>query len=584
MNRPLYHMGLAYVLCCLMIPAANGQLQSPDPYQRDSAPQTQPQDRPGPGMGQPRRPGQGQRQGQGGGQGGRQGEPQQGMGQPGPQGGMQRGASGGQGGGASKNPVILALDTNRDGELSASEIANAAASLKTLDKNGDGNLSRDEMRPENGGQGQAAQQQGGQQQEGQRPSPRRGFSDEPRPAPPTTAVPFAGDDQSQKLSPVEGFALKGTGTSEIQTQRLVEIRSGSVPRDGVLKSGPLPDLNAFTADGEPIKLRSLASGSYTVLKAGCLTCPEFHRGYPELEAANADYSAKGVKFYYFYKSLRHPELDGYVQAQNIQERLLQLAEARTKLGTKAPWIADTIDDSIRIGLRSGSNSVYLISPEGEIIYAADKFDGDELRAALTEFVGPVERTTPASSLGLPILARQSRATNVDSNLRVARPEGMVILSITPTTPSETYYIKLRAEAEPELLRTGKGRLFLGFYPDPILDAHWNNLTPPMKYVLQLPEGVTADPVEASAAKGTGDSDTEPRQFWVDVQADKTPGDFKLSLHYYACAPDMCKAMTHEYIISFVPENRGANTYGFNRGQRGGQRGTQASQRKGQPGQ
>jgi hypothetical protein len=288
-----------------------------------------------------------------------------------------------------------------------------------------------------------------------------------------------------------------------------------------------------------------------------------------------------VKFYYFYKSLRHPELEGYVQAQNIQERLLQLAEARKKLGTKVPWIADTIDDSIRIGLRSGSNSVYLVSPEGEIIYASDKLDGDGLRAALAKFIGPVERPTPVSALGLPTLPRQSRATNVDSNLRVARPEGMVILSIRPTKPDETYYVKLRAEAEPELLRSGTGRLFLGFYPDPILDAHWNNLTPPMKYVLQLPAGVTAAPAEASAAKGPGDSDTEPRQFWVDVQADKTPGDLKLTLHYYACAADMCKAMTHEYTIRFAPEDRGANTYGFNRGPRG-RAGRKGGMRKGEP--
>ena len=269
-------------------------------------------------------------------------------------------------------------------------------------------------------------------------------------------------------------------------------RSGSVPQGGVLRSGPLPDLNAFTADGQPLKLRALCQGSYTVLSSGCLTCPEFRRSYPEIEAASADYSPKGVNFYYFYKSLRHPELDGYVQAQNMGERLLQLAEARKLYGTKVSWIADTIDDSLRIGLR--------------------------------------------------------------------------------------------AEAEPELLRTGTGRLFLGFYPDPILKAHWNNLTPPMKYVLQLPPGVMATPAEVSAAKGPGDSDAEPRQFWVNIKSDKTPGDIKLALHYYGCTPDICQALTHEYTIHFAPENRGANTYGFNRGP-GGSGGEKAKGggKKGGPG-
>jgi hypothetical protein len=43
--------------------------------------------------------------------------------------------------------VLVALDTNRDGQLSADEIANASASLLTLDKNGDGILTHDELCP-----------------------------------------------------------------------------------------------------------------------------------------------------------------------------------------------------------------------------------------------------------------------------------------------------------------------------------------------------------------------------------------------------------------------------------------------------
>lgn len=45
------------------------------------------------------------------------------------------------------SPLVVALDTNKNGEIDASEIANAVAALKTLDKNGDGKLSADEIRP-----------------------------------------------------------------------------------------------------------------------------------------------------------------------------------------------------------------------------------------------------------------------------------------------------------------------------------------------------------------------------------------------------------------------------------------------------
>ncbi len=48
---------------------------------------------------------------------------------------------------------------------------------------------------------------------------------------------------------------------------------------------------------------------------------------------------------------------------------------------------------------------------------------------------------------------------------------MSILTIVPVKPTDTYYVKLCAEADPELLRTGTGRLFLRFYPDPVSIAN-----------------------------------------------------------------------------------------------------------------
>jgi hypothetical protein len=44
-------------------------------------------------------------------------------------------------------PVMKVLDAYKDGELSATEIANASAALLTLDKNGDGKLSAAELMP-----------------------------------------------------------------------------------------------------------------------------------------------------------------------------------------------------------------------------------------------------------------------------------------------------------------------------------------------------------------------------------------------------------------------------------------------------
>lgn len=61
-------------------------------------------------------------------------------------------------------PLMAALDANHDGTIDEKEIANASAALKTLDKNGDGKLTAEELRPQRpaGGQGGGQGGPGGQ--------------------------------------------------------------------------------------------------------------------------------------------------------------------------------------------------------------------------------------------------------------------------------------------------------------------------------------------------------------------------------------------------------------------------------------
>lgn len=64
------------------------------------------------------------------------------------------GGPGGPGGGFPPIPVLTALDADGNGELSESEIANATAALRKLDKNNDGKLTADELpRGPGGGRG-----------------------------------------------------------------------------------------------------------------------------------------------------------------------------------------------------------------------------------------------------------------------------------------------------------------------------------------------------------------------------------------------------------------------------------------------
>ena len=77
-----------------------------------------------PGENRERPPGEGGQRGQGGGAG-----------------------QGGPGGFMARLPLVIALDKDKDGALSAEEIAGASAALLTLDKDADGKLSAEEIRP-----------------------------------------------------------------------------------------------------------------------------------------------------------------------------------------------------------------------------------------------------------------------------------------------------------------------------------------------------------------------------------------------------------------------------------------------------
>ncbi len=98
--------------------------------------------------------GPGRREGQPG--AGRPNAGQPGAGRPERQPGEGRGPMGREGGPGrflARLPIMLALNANQDGEVSAEEINGATEALKKLDKNADGKLSMDELMPSFEGMG-----------------------------------------------------------------------------------------------------------------------------------------------------------------------------------------------------------------------------------------------------------------------------------------------------------------------------------------------------------------------------------------------------------------------------------------------
>jgi len=105
-------------------------------------------------------------------------------------------------------PIIAAIDANKDGTLSSDEIAGAATALRTLDQDGDGQLSAEEMHPmpPSDAKGGAGGRKGPRGERGPRPDA-EGGKQGPRPdGPRRMKPPFIGAldaDDSQSLSEAE---------------------------------------------------------------------------------------------------------------------------------------------------------------------------------------------------------------------------------------------------------------------------------------------------------------------------------------------------------------------------------------------
>ena len=373
------------------------------------------------------------------------------------------------------------------------------------------------------------------------------------------------------------IAVLSLGTSQLTAQRpgrrggrggrgaMINQR---LERAGLKLGGPIPDVPAFHADGKAIRLPDLLGESYTVIVSGCLTCPVFLRTFPGVEAVHRDYSPKGVKFYYLYKSLAHPENNGYVQPFTLEERLTHIVHAKEKTGAKIPWIADTIENDVKHALGDAPNSEFMFDAEGKIVYMQGWSNAAELRKTLVELVGPVERPTEIAELDInhDVVPRAILRENVLPPLEV--PRGLTAVKIVPQLGKEPFYVKLRAEVTRDVFRSGEGKMYLGFHLDPIYSVYWNNLVAPLRFELTLPDGTQVTPAKGQAPKVEQEKDNDPREFLVDVTGASPDVPLNLKVDYFGCTNIWCRPISQSYTIHFE-HDRDAGTAVSARGRGGG---------------
>jgi hypothetical protein len=144
------------------------------------------------------------------------------------------------------------------------------------------------------------------------------------------------------------------------------------------------------------------------------------------------------------------------------------------------------------------------------------------------------------------------------------------LLVEPQESKTPYYVKLRAEADSDLLRSGKGKLYLGFHLDPIYHVHWNNLAKPLSWEVTSAEAVSVTPTKGTGPKVEEEADIDPREFIVDVDADRDAGPFEVTVKYFACNDEQgfCIPVTQTYFVTLKQDRDGGQARRSGGGGRG----------------
>ncbi len=284
-----------------------------------------------------------------------------------------------------------------------------------------------------------------------------------------------------------------------------------------------------------------------------------------METVARDYTPKGVRFYYLYKALAHPEYHGYITPFTLEERLMHAKEAERRLGSRIPWIVDAMTNDLKHALGYAPNSEFVVDPEGKVVRRRAWSDPDALRADLEELVGAVERPTRVADLDMPTQPPPAPtvATGVVPGVEVAGH--MRALRLTPELEGNKYpfYVKLRAEADQSFLAEAEGQIYLGFHLDPLYEMHWNNLAPPLELEITAPEGVRVTPTKLAATTPKEEADADPREFLVRIEADPGQRDpLKLSVLYYACdnANTFCVPVRQSYAVHLTADSDGGSPF------------------------
>ena len=236
-----------------------------------------------------------------------------------------------------------------------------------------------------------------------------------------------------------------------------------------------------------------------------------------------------------------------------------MAEAKRQLGSRMTWLCDSIDNDLKHALGNAPNSEFIVDPDGRIVVSRQWSNPTELRKDLARLVGEVTPATTIAEVGMkPLQPPKTAPRGIVP--RLSLPGNLTPVKVEPLSnkDDEPFYVKLRAEVDQAAFR-GDGKLYLGFFLDPLYKVHWNNTADPITFEIESTRGVTVSETSAEGPKVEAPADADPREFLLDVFGG-SGSSLTLTVYYVACddAETFCKPVKQQYKVTLTRDQDGGS--------------------------
>ncbi len=247
---------------------------------------------------------------------------------------------------------------------------------------------------------------------------------------------------------------------------------------------------------------------------------------------------------------------------------MHVREAGRTLGSRIPWICDTMDNVVKHNMGNAPNSEFIIGPDGKVVVRRLWSNPNSVRADLAKLVGKVENPTRVADIETKFVAPKPGAAR-GVVPRIQAPSGLMPLRTVPKAgdDAQPFYVKLRAEADRNAMSRGQGKLYLGFHIDPLYHVHWNNLAAPLTYEIVLQDGDQVTPARGEGPKVKEAADMDPREFLLDIKSLESGKPIRVKVNYFACSDEegWCKPVSQEYLIHLERDSDGGSARRGGRG-------------------